>query len=366
MNAKQLIFRGNRIITDPRANHPTRRAILSGMAALGASALLPSSESSAQAQNGNPRRLDFHHHFVSPKWMSFLTSKNAVKPVQGFETFKGYSPAKAIEAMDQGGVAMAFLSVTTPGVWFGDSDETRRAARELNEYAATIVADHKGRFGHFAVLPLPDVDASLREIEYAFDTLKADGVGFLSSYRDRWLGDETFAPVWAELNRRKAVVFTHATAPDCCMWNFVPKLSPITVEFSSDLARTIVNLIESGTANRTPDVRYIWSHGGGTIMAARYLGAAGSRESLARPAEPNSRLYHLRRFYYDTASAADEVHMQLLKMTVSASQIVFGTDVPWGNPASIVAGLQKCSFTPEELRAIDRENGLRILPKYRS
>jgi len=336
---------------------------LQSLGALGASVLLNLSGPTAVAQTGNPRRLDLHHHFVSPSWMDSLTAKNAIKPVQGFETFKGYSPAKAIEAMEKGAVETSFLSVTTPGIWFGNIDETRRAARELNEYAAKLRSDYKGRYGIFAVLPLPDVDASLREIEYAYDTLKVDGIGFLSSYHDRLLGDETFAPMWEELNRRRAIVYTHATAPDCCMWNFVPKVSSITVEFSSDISRTIVNLIESGTANRTPNVTYIWSHGGGTIFSARYLGNSGSMESLEKTATPNSKLFHLRRFYYDTASAADYVHIQLMKMIVGTSQIVFGTDFPWGTPASIAAELQKSNLTADELRGIDRDNALRFLPK---
>lgn len=354
------------IATD-RDNIPiSRRSALQTLGVLGASAILSLNERAAMAQAPNPRRLDLHHHLVSPDYMTLLTAKNAIRPVQGFETFKGYSPAKAIEAMDTGAVETSFLSVTTPGIWFGNIDETRRAARDLNEYAAKLRSDYKGRFGLFAVLPLPDVDASLKEIEYVFDTLKADGIGFVSSYHDRWLGDETFAPMWEELNRRRAVVYTHATAPDCCMWNYVPKVSPITIEFSSDISRTIVNLIESGTANRTPNITYIWSHGGGTIFSARYLGNAGSMESLAKPATPNSKLFHLRRFYYDTASAADYVHIQLLKMIVGTSQIVFGTDFPWGAPANIASELQKANLTADELRGIDRENALRFLPNHKT
>src|SRR5258706_15897007 len=129
----------------------------------------------------------------------------------GYDVFKQFSVSRAMELMDQGGAATGMLSANTPGVWFGNIDETRRAARELNEYGARMGTDHKGRFGLFAVLPLPDIDASLREIEYAYGTLKADGVSMVSSYHDRWLGDKTFAPVWEELNRRSAVVFTHAT-----------------------------------------------------------------------------------------------------------------------------------------------------------
>lgn len=285
------------------------------------------------------------------------------KKTQGYQVWQPYTPAKAIEDMDRGGVAASLLSVTTPGIWFGDKEETRRMARELNEYGAKMVADHKGRFGLFAVLPLPDVEASLREIEYAFDTLHADGIGLLSSYGNRWHGDPEFAPVFAELNRRRSVVYTHASAPPCCQ-NLQPGINETTIEYNTDTSRTIISLIESGRATECPNIRFIFSHAGGTMpsLAGRFLGPAASTESLARPAEQNSRLYHLRRFYYDTAGSANPVQMVSLKMIVPVSQIVFGTDFPFGSSAATAQGLQKCGFSPEELREIDRENARAILP----
>ncbi len=336
----------------------SRWQFVTGLAGLGAGAFLSSSRILGQAQ-ANPRRIDFHHHYCSPAYLKLLTEQNASKTVMGYDVFKNYSVSKAIESMDQGGVATGMLSTTTPGVWFGNIDETRRAARELNEFGARMGIDHKGRFGLFAVLPLPDIDASLREIEYAFDTLKADGISFVSSYHDRWLGDKSFAPMWEELNRRNAVVYTHATAPNCCMWNFQPGVGPTTIELSSDMARTIVSIIQSGTANKTPNVRYIWSHGGGSIWAQRFFGP-----EIAQPVEPNSKYYHLRRFYYDTAAAADPLHIGILKLAVPISQIVFGTDFPWGGPVNIAEGLRKSGLTAAELRAIDRENGVKLVPRF--
>jgi predicted TIM-barrel fold metal-dependent hydrolase len=342
----------------------SRRAALQGIGALGAGALFAPESSLAQAARSQ-RRIDVHHHFFSDSWLKTLNGLTEAQPVMGIDVMRKYSIAQSLELMDQANVETAYLSITTPGIWYGDIAQTRRLARELNEFAARMVADHKGRYGLFAVLPLPDVDASLREIEYAFDTLKADGVGLISSYDGKWLGDYSFAPIWEELNRRNAVVFTHATAPRCCWGNFVPGVHPTMVELSSDLARTIANLIQSGTANRTPNVKYIWSHGGGTIFSARFIGSAGDGDVLNKPAPPNSKLYHLRRFYYDTASAADQIHMQLVNMVVSTSQILYGTDVPWGNPASIGKELEKCSFNAAQFRAIEYENARRLLPKPR-
>ena len=339
---------------------PSRRAIVKGLAALGANALFRGGGLRAQAAS-DARRLDLHHHFATPAWIQMVNAKRT----QGYQTWQPYTPAKSIEDMDRGGVATSLISVTTPGIWFGDKQETRRLARELNQYGAKMVSDYKGRFGLFAVLPLPDVDASLLEIEYAFDTLKADGVGLLSSVGNRWHGDPEFAPVFAELNRRKAVVYTHASAPPCCQ-NLQPNIPEFMIEYNTDTSRSIISLIESGRATQCPDIRFIFSHAGGTMpsLAGRYLGAAASAESLARPADLNSKLYHLRRFYYDTAGSTNPVQMVSLKMIVPATQIVFGTDFPFGQSAATAQGLQRCGFTADELRGIDRENALRILPEY--
>ncbi len=345
---------------------PSRRGFLGmfgslgTLGAIGATTFVPEGRPLAQTLAAKASRIDFHHHFFSPAWVRLVERQHQKQPVLGFEQFKTWTVEKDLEAMDRGGVEKAFLSVTQPGVWFGDVAETRAAARELNGYAARMKADHPGRYGHFAVLPLPDVEGSLREIAHAFDVLQADGVGLLSSYDDKWLGDASFAPVWAELNRRKAVVYIHATAPNCCAWNFQPGILPTFVELGSDLARAMVSLIHGGTAKATPDVRYIWSHGGGSIWAQRFL-VGETAESLARVAPPDSRLHHLRRFYYDTAAAADAVHMGILKMVVPTSQIVFGSDFPWVEPARIVEGLEKAGLSASELQAIYRDNAKAVL-----
>src|SRR5688500_13822747 len=201
---------------------PGRRQFLTALAAAGASSFVSDRVFAAQAPATAARRVDIHQHFVSPALLATLNAKNAVAPVAGLAAWKDYSPARAVSALDRLGIDTAMLSVTAPGVWFGDAQEARRLARELNDYAATrMVSDYKTRFGLFAVLPLPDVPGSLQEIAYAFDTLKADGVGMLTSYGNVWLGDPSFSPVLDELNRRKAVVYTHPTDALCCQ-NLIP------------------------------------------------------------------------------------------------------------------------------------------------
>jgi len=344
---------------------PNRREFISALTAMAAAPLVPAA---AQAPTPSPRRIDIHQHFVSPSFLATLGTKNAVSPVPGFAAWKGYSPARAVETLDRVGVATAMLSITAPGVWFGDVQEARTLAREMNEYAAArMVGDYKGRFGLFAVLPLPDVPGSLKEVEYALDTLKADGIGVLTSYGNAWLGDASFTPLLEELNRRKAVVYTHPTDAMCCQ-NMIPRVANQMLEYPTDTTRTIVSLIVSEAATKYPDIRFIFSHAGGTItsIAGRLLGAEMTAENLARTPAPNSRLFHLRRFFYDTAGSANPVNMAALKTLVPTTQIVFGTDAPFVDGAPQVAGLQTAGFTADELRAIERDNATRLVPRLRS
>ena len=340
----------------------SRRELLTGLAAVGAGALLSSGKLRAQAPGGATRRLDLHHHFANPALIKLM----AEKKMSGWQTWTPYSPAKAIEDMDKGGVQASMVSITTPGIWFGSADETRRLAREINEYGAKMVSDYPGRFGLFAVLPFPNANDCLKEIEYAFDTLKADGVGLLSSYSNKWHGDAAFADVFRELNRRKAIVYTHAQVADCCQ-SLVAGIGDTTIEYNTDTARTIISMIESGRAAECPDAKFIYSHAGGTLLAlpGRFLGQQASRANLAKQADPKSRLGQLRRFYYDTAGSTNPIQMTALRQLIGMSQIIFGTDFPFGRSANIAAGLEESGvFNAEELRAIDRGNALRLVRKF--
>jgi predicted TIM-barrel fold metal-dependent hydrolase len=339
-----------------------RRQWLKAGAALGAASLWPAGTLLSQA----PRRIDVHQHFVSPSFHATLTAKNATAPVPGLAAWREFSPARAVEELDRVGIETAMLSITAPGVWFGDAEEARKLAREMNEYgAARMVGDHRGRFGLFAVLPLPDVEGSLREIEYAFDTLRADGVGILTSYGNAWLGDPSFAPVLDELNRRKAVVYVHPTDAACCQ-GLLPRVPNQMLEYPMDTMRTIASLIVSETANRCPEVRFIFSHAGGPLIgvAGRLLGAEMTAENLTKAAAPNTRLHHLRRFFYDTAGATNLVNMQGLKTLVGISQVVFGTDAPFFDGAPQLRGLAAAGLTPEELARVERGNALALVPRF--
>jgi predicted TIM-barrel fold metal-dependent hydrolase len=347
---------------------PSRRDVLTGAGATLAALAAGERPGRSLAQSAPAHGvIDVHHHVSPPQFLSALT-----KYKLGERPMMDWTPARSIEDMDRAGVVRALTSITTPGVWFGDNQETRDLARACNDYAASLAQQYPGRFGTFASLPLPDVDGCLKEIEYAFDVLKADGIGVMTSFGDKYLGDPSFAPVMAELNRRKAVVYTHPTAAQCCR-NILPDIQYSVVELAVDTTRAIANLIFTGTVAQFPDIKFIFSHAGGTVpfiyqRLTRYPAmdrALGLGKGIDAKV-PEGVLAALRGFYYDTAQEAFPIAMQALAKLVSTSQIVFGTDFPFRTAADHVKGLADCGFSPEELEAIHHKNAVRLMPQLAS
>jgi predicted TIM-barrel fold metal-dependent hydrolase len=309
--------------------------------------------------SGANLRIDVHHHIAPPLYLEELAPMKRLTP----QTVN-WTVQKSIDQMDEAGVAVSITSVTTPGLWFGLHSPARRLARACNEWAAKIALDHPGRFGMFVNVVLPDIEGTLKEIEYGLDVLKADGVSLFTSYGDKWLGDPAFDPVFEELNRRKAVVYTHPTTCACCT-NLLPGIPDAAIEYGTDTSRAMARFIFSGSAKRYPDIKIIWSHGGGTMpfLIDRYHAIA--RMPHYKELCPDGFLPVARRFYYDVAQIPNRPALLALKEVVTAGNILFGTDFPWLTSAHHVKGLTESGvFSAEELRAIDSGNALKILPKY--
>ncbi len=271
----------------------------------------------------------------------------------------------SIEEMDKNGIATSITSLVQPGVWLGSIENSRRLARDCNEYGAKMVADHRGRFGFFAAIPLPDTEGSLREIAYGMDTLKADGIGLMTSFDDKYLGDKAFEPVYQELNRRQAIVYVHPTQPKCCT-GLVPGVTVSTIEYATDSTRTIASLMYSGAAARFPNIRFIFSHGGGTVpfLLGRFERLAIERKDpwLKDGAAPQ-----LKKFYYEIAQANHPGALSALMELVPLSNVLFGTDYPLRPASEAVEGLTGYKpFNDAQRRAINRENAERLVPRLKA
>lgn len=338
----------------------SRRGFLTGLAALGASTVLPGCETTGGLSAGKAQRIDIHHHVMPPAYVAEATKQGQPRP-------PAWSPQRSLEDMDKNGIATSVVALMQPGAFFNDRDLDRRLARESNEYAAQMARDFPGRFGSFATLPLMDVEGSLREIEYAFGTLRADGIGLMTSYGTSYLGDARFAPIWEELNRRGAVIYTHPLSPACCR-NPIQGLPPSAIEFATDTTRTVASLLFTGTANRYPNIKWILSHSGGTVpfLWSRFTRQQEDLGDAAKRALPNGVLAEVRRFYYDTAQGHHEGAIYALRQLVPTSQILFGSDFPYRLGAEVADGLGARNFSRAERVAIERGNALAILPRLKT
>jgi 6-methylsalicylate decarboxylase len=344
------------LVAEP-PNRRRRNFLVGGIAALGLGA---SGTKFAVAQPAAPSRprVDVHHHYLPlVQAKAFADSHVGNMP--------RWSPQMSLDDMDKAGVQTSVLSLVQPGVWFGDGavEASRKLARECNDYGAQLRKDYPGRFGLFAAIPLPDTEGSLREIEYALDVLKADGIGLYTSYAGKYLGDATFVPVFEELNRRKAVVYTHPVSPACCS-NMIGGVQDGTIEYATDTTRTIASLIfaDGGTVFRCPDIRFVWSHSGGTLpfLIGRFIRQTTIKKDLRMPDGP---VPVVKRFYYEIAQGNLPGQFAALLKLIPVSQLMFGSDYPYREGVEAVDGMNDYPFSDADRVSINRETALRLMPQ---
>jgi predicted TIM-barrel fold metal-dependent hydrolase len=306
-------------------------------------------------------RIDVHQHVVPTFWAKEL-------PTHGGDpsgtVIPQWSPQSAIDMMDSQEIATGILSLTAPGVARWHKMERREMARRVNEYTADLVAKRPDRFGNFATLPLPDVDGAVRELEYALDTLRADGVILLSNYGQKYLGDTALEPLWAELHRRQAVVFVHPGQP---LLPTVDGVAGPLVDYPFDTTRTAVQLVLNGIVERHPGMRIILAHAGGFLPYASHRFAELARVFRPDAAKPDDILASFQRFYFDTALSSGPAALPSLKAFAGSAHILFGSDFPYvsaGIVASFSAKLDNYSgLTPDEQKAISRNNAEALFPR---
>jgi len=350
---------------------PTRRDIVA-LTAAGACALVAEKLAWAQPAR-SPGRIDLHHHYFPPAFLE--AQRDAAvrqnRPATLGGALESWSKARAIEAMDRYDISIGILSIPTPGPWFGNIEQSKRLARECNEYAAEMMRDHPGRFGLFAALPLPDPDAALREIDYAFDTLHADGVAIMTSYATSagttWPGDASLAPVFAELNRRKAAAFFHlgrVGSSQLCCGNVVSGVPDVMAETPHEMTRAIMSLLFNGTLSRNPDIRFIFTNAGGTVpmLSGRIAAATKRLGAEFDRLVPKGAEYELKRLIYEVSNATSPTSLAAVAALVPPSQIVFGTDYPFVPIESTIAGID--AFWAGALRdPVYRANAATLLPR---
>jgi 6-methylsalicylate decarboxylase len=347
-----------------------RRQFLAGLSALGLGAVFAPGVLRAQtpARGARPRLVDVHHHILPPVYMAEARER-VLALAQGRRISPAvteWTPQKALAEMDENGVATAVVSISIPGVWFGNVQAARDLARKCNEYSAQLAKDHPGRFGFFAALPLPDTEGSLRELDHALNVLDADGVCLMTSYGDKWAGDPAFAPVLDELNRRKAVVYVHPSAPECCrdLMSYVPAA---LTEFPHDTTRAVTSLLFSGSFARLRDIRFIFSHAGGTVpMLAGRIARLGSAIPDLAEKVPNGVDYELKRLHYEIANSANPPAIAALTQLVPTSQILFGSDYPYVPIGATADGMTELGLSAAALQAIGRDNALALLPRLKA
>ena len=304
-------------------------------------------------------RIDVHQHLFPPTYRALLDERGLSA---GGWPAPDWDARSAIAMMDRRSIATGVLSLSAPGVHFGDDAEARALARDINELGAELVKDRPDRFGQFAALPLPDVEGALAETAYAFDELHADGVVLLSNAHGRYLGDKEFDPLWAELDARSAVVFIHPTAPPMQMLDGLP--SPL-LDFPFDTTRTALHMVANGVMSRYTRVKVILSHAGGFLpyAALRFAGAA----QFVPGTTPEGIVADLRRFYFDTALSGTPYALPSLLAFAEPGHVLYGSDFPfavekWG--VQFDAGLDEYpDWRPGQLSAVDRGNAEALFPR---
>lgn len=309
--------------------------------------------------------VDVHAHFVTDHYVAAAQAAGHDLP-DGMPAWPTWDPAGHLDLMDRGGIRTAVLSISSPGTHFGDDHAARVLARQVNEYAANVVRDHPGRFGHFASLPLPDVEGSLAEVAYALDVLGGDGVALESNADGHYLGSPRFEPLWAELDRRAAVVFVHPTSPPCFEAVSLDRPRPM-LEFIFDSTRTAADLLFSGVLLRHPHIQWVFTHGGGTLpLIADRIELFRTVFSDSDPSAPTAQ-EQVRRLWFDLAGTPFPNQVPALVRAFGTERLLYGSDycfTPAAGVAAQIASLDTAQQPPDGTwRALTTRNARRLLPR---
>lgn len=341
---------------------PSRREFAASLAVLGGASLLTATKWRAVAAPG-AHAIDFHHHFNPP----FLVNAAAGNRVGTGGVGLNWDLAYSLDDMDKSGVSKAIISPPTGFAERIAADKRVGTIKTVNDYGAELVRDHKARFLQLIYVPLPDVDAALKEIDRGFSELKVVGAGFATSYGEKYVSDAAFAPVFEELNRRKALAYFHPLAAACCTRIFpdYPEEANL-LEIPYDTARAVMGLLLSGAFVKYRDIKWVFSHSGGAVpMFAGRFKRLTQTNDLSNVA-PNGLDAEFARLYYETANASSPPTMSALLKFVPLSQVLFGSDHPYVSDADNLTDLKNCGLSQREMNAILYENAERLVPQLKA
>lgn len=311
--------------------------------------------------------IDTHQHVIPEVYRASLARVGILG--SGENPWPDWSVARMLELMDQMGIDAVMTSIASPGAYFGDIEFTKTVVRQANEAMADIVRERPTVFGATALVPLPDVEAAIREVEYALDTLKLDGINLLSHTGHRYLGHPDEDELYAELDRRNAVVFVHPLrAPQAGMAQF--NFPAGYTELVFDTTRAIVNLLFNGMLARYPNIRFVMSHAGGVIPFLLFRISGMDDDKNIRERIPDGVAAYLKRLYYDVAQSAAPLSLRALLEVADPSRIVFGTDYPSArNVEKVMKDTVESVDTFEGFddalrRKVRYENALTLYPRF--
>ena len=308
-------------------------------------------------------KIDVHHHLL-PMFLQEAQQAAATNYVS-YAGFPEWTPQSSLTLMDKIGVDFGFLSYSAPGIYFGDEEEVVSLSTRCNEYLAGVTQSAPDRFGGFATLPLPNIDAALSELEYALDTLQLAGIGLLSNIDGKYPGHVDFEPVFSELDKRSAVVFVHPTFPPRAKTQALGVPEPVW-EFMFETTRAVGNMVFSGLVQRHPNIRLIIPHSGGAVpfLAHRmtvFENLEGFKENM--PAGVQS---YLKSLYFDTATSGDQIPLEALKCLADNRHILFGTDFPYMKKDRVITETNYLNsyngFDKTDRSRMEGENALRLFP----
>lgn len=308
--------------------------------------------------------IDVHAHYLPDAYRDAATSAGHEQP-DGFPYLPSWSADEHLALMDRLGIGTSLLSISSPGVHFGDDREARDLARAVNEEGHRAVTDHPGRFGLFASLPVPDVDGSIEEIRHCYDVLDVDGVALLTNVGGTYLGDASLEPVFDELDRRRARVFVHPTSPACWEETALGRPRPM-IEFIFDTTRAMVNMVLNGAIARHPNIELIVPHAGAALPVIADRVASFARMLVDPDAEVDV-VADLARLHYDLAGFKAPRQLDAVLALTTLEHLHYGSDWPFTPDAVAEAGAaaladmdDRGGFTLDELAA----NTTRLFPRF--